>query len=478
MTRFSLGGVGIVSVLLFIPTLSAHGQLLVDDAVFQVDYFGSGYIDSTGGTQIAPILDSEWGRYEATFEPQADVGFLNIVAKIGDTEDWIVRNLPIPSLSETPDPMSVYTYFDLSALGVDRGTDLTSIDLFRDVSLAPLNTAPTAVGFDSDVSVGMFNFDVGGRADLGNHDDPGNPATDWSQLGFGSFFDLKLRPNTPNVEQGPDECGPGAATNSLGWLKNEFGVKLDDKPADRLQELAGNMDTDHNRGGTADANFIDGKLKYVADNNLDLVVKFQDDSLGAADRTVDGVTAEAKGTVPTRDWLFQEINSGEDVEIGFTYLAPEEYTDTNGNGKHDEEEPFTDSNGNGTWDVDGRANGGHWITVAGKIKIGDAWGIWYREDEKQGERYIDANDNGKWDPGEEFTDSDGDGAYDLNDNVGTDKWGFSFLQTREDGFLEVTGYSSRNKIDIIVSESIPEPAFATLGVMFCGLLMWLCHRHR
>ncbi len=41
----------------------------------------------------------------------------------------------------------------------------------------------------------------------------------------------------------------------------------------------------------------------------------------------------------------------------FASIGDEEYTDSNGNGTHDEGEPYTDRNGNGSWDADGGSNG-------------------------------------------------------------------------------------------------------------------------
>ena len=57
---------------------------------------------------------------------------------------------------------------------------------------------------------------------------------------------------------------------------------------------------------------------------------------------------------------------------------------------------------------------------------------------------------------------------------GTDKMGFSWLTERPDGFLELINYPGRHKIDIVVSESIPEPV--TLGLLLLGGLSLLRRR--
>jgi PPIC-type peptidyl-prolyl cis-trans isomerase-like protein len=76
-------------------------------------------------------------------------------------------------------------------------------------------------------------------------------------------------------------------------------------------------------------------------------------------------------------------------------LEPEKFTDRNGNGRYDWQEPLTvDNNRNGKFD--------------------------------DGEPYTDTNQNGKWDPGEPFTDKNGNGQYDPPDQFqdldGNGKW--------------------------------------------------------
>ncbi|MBI1850780.1 MAG: peptidylprolyl isomerase [Planctomycetes bacterium] len=76
-------------------------------------------------------------------------------------------------------------------------------------------------------------------------------------------------------------------------------------------------------------------------------------------------------------------------------LEPEKFTDRNGNGKYDWQEPLSvDNNRNGKFD--------------------------------DGEPYTDTNQNGKWDAGEPFTDQNGNGKYDPPDQYqdldGNGKW--------------------------------------------------------
>lgn len=112
------------------------------------------------------------------------------------------------------------------------------------------------------------------------------------------------------------------------------------------------------------------------------------------------------------------------------------FTDTNGNGQLDYEEPFIDVNGNGDWD-DGDsftdANGNGILDAAESYTDLNGNGQW-----DAGETFTDLNGNGQWDeaepftdlnfdgtccaPAESFTDTDGDGVYDAPEPY-TDKNG-------------------------------------------------------
>jgi hypothetical protein len=85
--------------------------------------------------------------------------------------------------------------------------------------------------------------------------------------------------------------------------------------------------------GTSDENMIKGKLQFIKENNLPLTVEFQDNSLD--DVTKAGLTAKSEGKKPTFDFLFEQLQKGQDVEIGMT------------------------------WDD----KGGHWVTAVGAIDI-------------------------------------------------------------------------------------------------------------
>ncbi len=146
--------------------------------------------------------------------------------------------------------------------------------------------------------------------------------------------------------------------------------------------------------GTSDEIMIKGKLKLIDELGLPWEVHFQDDVYGDNDITTPSGTAHGEGTRPDWDWIERQVDLGQDVEIGITWL-----------------------------DSAGNPKGGHWVTLEGKIDFGEgARGFWYRHDTEQ--------------------DSTG----------GTDSSHFSWVTMRPDSFLVLENEPS-NYIDIVVAES-------------------------
>jgi hypothetical protein len=479
--------------------------VLYDEWIDQYDFFGN---------KAVPIYDSEWGRYSVDVLGGNAIEFVNVVARNASGIDhWIVRNLPIAPSTVQPDPITLTTAVDLRPF-TERGTDLSAIQFATTVNSEPMLSAPNWAAAPAS-PVGDAFHDAEGKAGAnGPQNDPGTPANLDDLVFKLSGIHVRWNVGWDNVEQDIDQCAPGAAANSLEWLMNSQRLKLKDTINDRLDTLADpdhmmtasgpepytdsngngrydtgepytdlNKDGRYSYGGTDDEKMIKGKLQYAENNGLPLVVKFQDDALGGANLPLKPGSdreAIAKGTKPTTKFILDELNNDEDVEVGFTYLADEKFTDTNNNGKWDAGEPLDDYNGNGKWDAAVVPNGGHWVAAVGKVDLlGVLQGIWFIEDEKQGvdidETYTDSNGNGRYDRGEPFVDANGDGKWTPS---GTGSVGFSWLFPRSDGFLELYNYPSRNMIDIVVSESVPEPSGLLLLLPGLTALATIRKRHR
>lgn len=348
--------------------------------------------------------NSVFGRFNTTATGDATtIEYLNLVGRDSSlTEHWLVRNLPILPTTLNPSTTAFSFGIDLSAF-TTSGSDLSSMEFGASSSTAPAIIQPS-VSFSVN-PVGDALFDAEGKAGVGGpHADGGSPASLGSlTFDVGELIHVHYRPDFPNVEADVNDCGPAAAANSLQFLHDEKGLNTTDTLEERVDAMHDAMETDPVTG-TADRDFVEGKVSYAEDNDLKhLKIKFMDDEFG---NEIIG-RAEGRGLIPTVDFIFDELNAGEDVEIGFTYL-----------------------------DAAGNPNGGHWITAVGKIELFGERGIWFVEDTDQGNA------------------------------GGTDKVGFSWLGDNG-GFLELLDYPSRHRIDIVVSESVFEPGM--LGIFGAGL---------
>jgi hypothetical protein len=79
-------------------------------------------------------------------------------------------------------------------------------------------------------------------------------------------------------------------------------------------------------------------------------------------------------------------------------IFEESFTDANGNGRWDNQEPTTDTNDNGVWDA------------PEPLTDTNGNGVW-----DEGEAFTDTNTNGVWDAGESFTDINNNGSFDAGE---------------------------------------------------------------
>ncbi|NOX08644.1 MAG: hypothetical protein GXP22_04005, partial [Gammaproteobacteria bacterium] len=106
--------------------------------------------------------------------------------------------------------------------------------------------------------------------------------------------------------------------NSLQWLNAENNLGISDTLEQTQTKLAVGMGNNNN--GNWDDTEVQGKLKYIADNNLDLEVHYVGGEklpgLGAGDY----VDPNGNGTVRndgaiTWEWIMAEMKKGQDIEL-------------------------------------------------------------------------------------------------------------------------------------------------------------------
>ncbi len=352
-------------------------------------------------------------------------GYLNVATDAG----WVVQNLPV--LSGFPYP-SISSNF---GLGSTVGDDVTSLTATVDFSAAPVTAfapAPSTV-----FAVGDVGYDAQGKgaAVPAAPPAPVAPAAGVVAFQLGGLVQVVAQPNHTLVQTAHNQCGPAAVASSLQYLEDTFGVSV---PHDHVSgllgvpanSLVGQLDTAMGRAATSRADgdavldlvYVEGKLSYLDNNGLEgLIVKHQDDEFGDMNVTVAGVTSHGRGKVPTAEFIIQELLHGEDVEMGFSY----------------------------------KTGGGHWVEVVGAGYIlGVPW-VAHRSDSLQT-------------------------SSDPTDTMGIDGTDFSFLvDTDMDGLLNLVYGKADANVDIVVTQSIPEPGtMLGLVVGVGGLARYLRRRLR
>lgn len=312
---------------------------------------------------------SEYGELQFTyFNPSTDtVEFLQVVAERAGASGWIVQNMPLPPSAGG----EIGTTIALSpTLGIPRGLCLDPsepITLYLVYTADPTTTVPTALSESQFPEISPLPLINNAEGDLppGSLASPSLPPPPDSDLSFelGSVA-LVYRPSMPNIEQGDNECGPGAVANSMHWLADKGAIpEPNPDPNTTLDELKDDMQPGWSGTypGVGQEDAIKGKMRFAKSHGLDLDIRYQADSdltdLGES-VTVGGdtVNRDGDGGKPTFDYLLHQMRKGEDVELSIDWL-----------------------------DKDGNKTGGHVVAVSGAIKVGSFEGIWFNDDESQDE---------------------------------------------------------------------------------------------
>ncbi len=165
-----------------------------------------------------PTPDSSWGRVRVEYNEPAGIYYYNLAIDTDETGlQWVVMNRSI----ETPGgPQTLSTYLDL---GNDPGTDVPALSYTSSLSPAPLPLASGGpAGTVQSALVANLSFQVGTDGALSPPGAPGAPAPDPKPAGdkaiseSGVLADLDKFVNQP---QDPNQCAPGAVSNSLKYLQ-------------------------------------------------------------------------------------------------------------------------------------------------------------------------------------------------------------------------------------------------------------------
>ena len=169
---------------------------------------------------------------------------------------------------------------------------------------------------------------------------PPPPVANHTFTPAGDTYEHILPRSDINVQAATNQCVTASLANSLAYLASQndnFKLPNPNNPGLKGDNtLVGQLDTATNRTATSrtqgsgvyEQPELTGKFTYLKQNGLDqkLVQKYQGqlyDSSGqnpiSTDFTAQGVTTTNQGSVVTFDWLCNEIQQGEDVEINYVW---------------------------------------------------------------------------------------------------------------------------------------------------------------
>ncbi|MGC9327884.1 MAG: hypothetical protein ACP5I1_09645, partial [Candidatus Hinthialibacter sp.] len=299
--------------------------------------------------------NSSWGRME--IDPQIlfekrkiRQGFLNVYSDLG----WHVVNMPITEQSLNEGLVS--TYLNLGLVDPNELEDINKEE--RDAYLREKSALLTEFSAYVAYTEQPLEKPLSGKLALF----PLEEKWIWNAQGVSDqavyildippvivqipdfvwefLFESHTQPQSANVECAYNQCFPMSISNSLQYLENEFGLgvphnhvmglKGDNSLVGQLDSYANRSVTDRRHGsGTWFTPMVNGKFKYLSDNNLNnsLIHKYQGRGWGSpptqalptGDYSAHGSTLQDEGAAVTFDWICEQIKSGEDVELVFSY---------------------------------------------------------------------------------------------------------------------------------------------------------------
>lgn len=190
-----------VVVFTFLLLFVLHGSIRSQTLSFeQLNWFGLSSSTS----------NSPWGFATLDFTGFSDTEFFNLNVN----GRWVVQNMGIDSLYGAGTLQAVRTTFDL---GVSAGTDVTSLQYVYAITSDPISTIPT--GAFTSANVSDLDYQIGGEGgvDLGSPGAPPPPVNvSTKPEKSGKLPDIN---KFVNQVQKPNECAPGAVSNSLKYLQ-------------------------------------------------------------------------------------------------------------------------------------------------------------------------------------------------------------------------------------------------------------------
>jgi hypothetical protein len=169
-----------------------------------------------------PIQFSDWGQVTLSYDDPGIAQYLNLNVD----GNWVVQNVCVPTGLPAGGGggggCAVNLKFDL---GVADGTQVNSLNYGYSLTTEPATSVPEIQG---SAAVTQRDYQIGGEGgyDLGGADKPTHsPQKDAAPNGPKTIAIIPGLGGFVNQPQGPNECAPGAISNSLKYLKSRGKVQ-------------------------------------------------------------------------------------------------------------------------------------------------------------------------------------------------------------------------------------------------------------
>lgn len=283
----------------------------------------------------AVVPDSTWGRIAASPSTLLDLlgcdtGYLNIWTDAG----WVVQNLALRTACGSA---TIVTYFDL---GLSQPKDVKKLSAYVDLTPDPVSYFWDGPRSYYPVGRSLWNAEGAGQRFVSAVGSPPPPGlTDFPYDGPNS---VSGQPNE-NVQTAANQCFPMSIANSLQYLEEQYGVNIPNNHVPGINgdnSLVGQLDAASGRyAPSRDVGYgvwftpmLEGKFAYLAANGLANAFTHRhqgrgygippNEALPDGDFQSSGITSVDEGPVVTWEWICEQIENGEDVELVFSYEDP------------------------------------------------------------------------------------------------------------------------------------------------------------
>ena len=286
------------------------------------------------------------GRFSLAYDVGPEAEFLNVLAVIpGVTPEpfWIVRNLVMHDDTTGPPYEEECTHFPLTDLGAVSGVPVATIQFGYTQTPHPVveeeyELWSQGVVLDQTVPVGQRIAHAHDGYYVDHSGSPVDPApswghysmheeTSWSEI-WGCLFDnVDLDDSVTDTDW--NGCSPAACASSLQWLRFMNPEQIPDLGATRaIYDMLSQLMNRNGPHAVSAEVIMRAKLDFIEAYDLPIEVKYQNAAPDSSQLPVTSTSghstaaAQDTGPYPTPQWLKQEVDNFEDVEMNLSYYAP------------------------------------------------------------------------------------------------------------------------------------------------------------